>query len=183
MSFVLRVAQLIGKRSCIWVTLASLAVAGASGLLRAAPIDDFPGSPYISPTPGIEMVEISAARSSYGRERFEECRGHLKIARAKAPNLPPVDLMLARLHFANSRPAAGKQLLEEVAVAESSHPEVYLVVLLVDRRRERFAMWSIAVSPRFTYGLDITSSDVNPPLTGTRNCSPAGPRLLSETRL
>jgi len=73
------------------------------------------------------MPELVAARTAYSKGRIEECRAQLKAARVKAENLPPVDLMLARLHFSHNKAAAGKQLLEEVAVAEANHPEVYLL--------------------------------------------------------
>ena len=94
----------------------------------AAPIDDFSSpSATVNPAPGVDMPELVAARAAYAKGRFDEAEAQLKHAKAKASNLPPVLLMLTRLHFAHGKAAAGKALLEQVAIEEADHPEVYLL--------------------------------------------------------
>lgn len=73
----------------------------------------------------VPNVELRKARQAYLRNDFEACMQHLHQALKQQPNLPPPDLMFARLMliYGNQQ---GRLLMEQVARAHSSSPEVYL---------------------------------------------------------
>ena len=127
----------------------------------AAPIDDFsPQARILSPAPGVDMPELSAARTAYAKGRLEEAEAQLKFAKSKAPNLPPVRLMLARLHFAHGKVTTGKALLEQVAIEEPDHPEVYLLFgnIALNEGRNTDAMLHFERAMRTTPPADWTNA-------------------------
>jgi tetratricopeptide (TPR) repeat protein len=107
---------------CLW--------AGGAG---AAPIDDLRvGGSLPSPTPTIQLPELEAASLAFKKGNLKDCVELLDAARqrtlaANAGELPPTNLMLARLHIAYGQVAKGRAMLEKVAVEHAGHPEVYLL--------------------------------------------------------
>ncbi len=99
------------------------------------------------------MPELVAARTAYAKGRFEECEAQLKLAKSKTPGLPPVELMLSRLHFSHKRTAAGQALLEEVATEHPNHPEVYLLFGNIALRAGRYTDALVHFEKSITLGV------------------------------
>jgi Tfp pilus assembly protein PilF len=55
-------------------------------------------------------------------------RTFLETAKKKDPNLPPVDLLLAKMYFLGGIPVAGRAALEKTAMDNPSDPEPYLIL-------------------------------------------------------
>jgi tetratricopeptide (TPR) repeat protein len=55
-------------------------------------------------------------------------RQFLESAKKKDPNLPPVDLLLAKMYFLGGNVAAGRVSLEKTALDNPDDPEAYLVM-------------------------------------------------------
>ncbi len=73
------------------------------------------------------LEELQQAKAALIAGDIELCREHLRAAYARHPNLPPPEMMLARLYLSSGQIAAGRRLLEEVSIADPSHPELYLL--------------------------------------------------------
>lgn len=103
--------------------------------VSAAPIEDTGRKlqRFSNPAIGVEMLELNAARDAFRKGKLDECRERLEKARQKLSEqsgrgeLPPVDLMLARLYFSNGKADIAKGMLEKIAVDHEGHPEVYLL--------------------------------------------------------
>lgn len=72
-------------------------------------------------------AHLNAAREAFRKGEIEQSLAQLRAAAAAAPSLAPPKLMLASLHLTAAERAAGRQLLEEAAVEDPYHPEVYLL--------------------------------------------------------
>ena len=55
-------------------------------------------------------------------------RQFLETAKKKDPNLPPVDLMLAKMYFLAGNPVAGRAAIEKTAMDNPDDPEPYLIL-------------------------------------------------------
>lgn len=111
-----------------WLGVCLLFVAfawSAPAVVPAAPIDQLGGGDTTAPEGHVR--ELDAAIKAFRRGKIEICRELLDAAREKVPGLPPTDLMLSRLYISHDKPAAGRALLEKVAVEHKGHPEVYLL--------------------------------------------------------
>jgi tetratricopeptide (TPR) repeat protein len=115
------------------LTIASLFLFIAVKAALADPIDDLSLEPRVpSPAPSIQLPELEAASIAFKKGQLDDCIELLNAARqrtesAKAGELPPTNLMLARLHLSYGHTAKGKAMLEKVAVEHTEHPEVYLL--------------------------------------------------------
>jgi predicted Zn-dependent protease len=90
----------------------------------AAPIDSAkPGAGLA----GLES-ELEAIDRLYRSGRFDHARTRLELAALKFPDLPPVGVMMARLHLAAGRLPAARAELEAAAAASPNHPDVYLTM-------------------------------------------------------
>ncbi len=115
---------------CAWGLLLA-----AAHVASAAPIEDAAASfeRFSNVAPGVEMLELQVAKESFGKGDIDKCRRHLDAARAKLSEqegrgeLPPTDLMLARLYVAYGKKEIAKGMLEKIAVEHAGHPEVYLL--------------------------------------------------------
>ena len=90
-------------------------------------IEDTEGSPEAPQELPEGLKEIQQAHRALVAGDLDTCREQLRVAYAKSPNLPPPKLMLARLVLDTGQIRFARQLLEEVAVAQPKHPEVYLL--------------------------------------------------------
>ena len=106
-----------------------LTVAGllAGPAADAAPIDN---TAYSVPKYAVlpkQVPELNEAQTAYEDGDFGATLKHLQAAVDAQPNLPPAELMLARMHFSRKLSTAGRALLEKAAVKHRNHPEVYLL--------------------------------------------------------
>jgi tetratricopeptide (TPR) repeat protein len=81
------------------------------------------GQPAAEPAKPEEVVKAEAL---FRESKVEEALKQLQEAVKKHPELPPPDLMLARLHFAASQPGPGRARLEKAIAESPGHPECYL---------------------------------------------------------
>lgn len=69
-----------------------------------------------------EAIKRFSNRDELGARQF------LETALRKSPNLPPVDLLLAKMYFLSGNAAAGLAYLEKTAMENPGDPEPYLIL-------------------------------------------------------
>lgn len=72
--------------------------------------------------------EIAAASDSLGARDGKRARAYLETARQRRPELPPVALMLGRLHLLRGDAAAARTCIEEAAAAERDYPGIFVTL-------------------------------------------------------
>src|SRR5262245_21990668 len=70
--------------------------------------------------------EVLKAESLFRDGKIDDALKQFQEAVKKHPQLPPAELMLARLHFNAGQPGPGRARLERAIADAPSHPEVYL---------------------------------------------------------
>jgi tetratricopeptide (TPR) repeat protein len=70
--------------------------------------------------------EVLKAESLFRDGKIDEALKQFREAVKKHPQLPPAELMLARLHFSAGQPGPGRAHLEKAIAESPGHPEVYL---------------------------------------------------------
>lgn len=155
-------------------------------ICSAAPIDDLdPSTTVPSSASAVNLPELEAATLAYKKGKLQDCIDLLNSARERAAEsgageLPPTDLMLARLYMNDGQVAKGRALLEKVAVDHPGHPELYLLFgnLALSERRLTDAML------HFERALSGSIPDKWSPeqLTNLRRESHGGQARVSELR-
>jgi tetratricopeptide (TPR) repeat protein len=69
-----------------------------------------------------EAIKRFSNRDPLGARQF------LESAKRKNPKLPPVDLMMAKMHFASDNGSAGQVALEQTVMDDPSDPEPYILL-------------------------------------------------------
>ena len=72
-------------------------------------------------------LELSQALKSFQARDYEQCLSRLKEAAKKYPNLPPPQLLLARLFLSSNQPGSARAALEQAAVETPEYSEIYLI--------------------------------------------------------
>src|SRR5688500_8262896 len=70
--------------------------------------------------------EVLKAEALFRDGKIDEALKQLHEAVKKHPQLPPAELMLARLHFNAGQAGPGRARLEKAIAESPGHPEVYL---------------------------------------------------------
>lgn len=89
--------------------------------------DDVATPPPQGTDAAVIRTHLQAAQKAFAAGDANACLGHLSAAHCLNPRLGSPKLILARLHLDNNQLAAGRGLLEQLAVAEPDNPDVYLV--------------------------------------------------------
>ena len=71
--------------------------------------------------------DIRQALLSYQSGDISGARIWLERAKTREPSLPPIDLLLAKLHYSANQPVIARTTLERVVITHPEDPEVYLV--------------------------------------------------------
>lgn len=123
-------------RTALYIGMTAVAIAGHA---LAAPFDqtiEFPEAgdvtsdkvdapPLIGADEGV--VELTEAQRAFKAGDLKLCQEKLRLAYANNPHMAPPKLLLANLYVANGQVGVGRRLLEEVAIAHPTRPEVYLL--------------------------------------------------------
>ena len=128
-----------------------LTVEDAGDDTEAASNTNSPTPDSISNPIGPNATAIEAARAAFSRKEVAKSLELLTIAKAQDPALPPPRLILADMYFQAGARGAGRAVLEQVAVEDPSHPELWRMlgsVALSDRR------WTEAIL-HFNRGLEL----------------------------
>lgn len=105
----------------------SVSLAAVCPLAIAAPIDEVNVTvPKYAELPS-EVPELKEAQDLYRKGNVDEALEMLEEATRRQSNLPPAQLMMARLHLSHNQIALGRSLLEQTAIDHREHPEVYLL--------------------------------------------------------
>ena len=131
MLFIPRARFATGLCSQLAVALLGVSLAGAAPIdeqsqdLPATPGDvAVNSSPDASGATGSQQA-IAAAHQAFVQRDIAKCLQLLRLAVAEKPNLPPAKLILADMHLRAEQRGAGRGLLEEVALEDPNHPELY----------------------------------------------------------
>lgn len=77
---------------------------------------------------GNRYADVDEAIKRFMNRDVLAARQFLETAKKKDPNLPPVELLLAKMYFLGGNAAAGRVSLEKTAMDNSDDPEVYLIL-------------------------------------------------------
>jgi Tfp pilus assembly protein PilF len=77
---------------------------------------------------GSKHNDIDEAIKRFTNQDVLAARQFLDSAKKKDPNLPPVDLLLAKMYFLSNNAAAGRALLEKTALENPGDPEACLIL-------------------------------------------------------
>ena len=80
-------------------------------------------------------------------------RQFLEAAKKKDPNLPPVDLLLAKMYFLTDNATGGRVSLEKTAIDNPEDPEAYLI--LADQAMQQGR--TIEADALYEKGLEMTT--------------------------
>ena len=144
-----------------------------SGFAGAAPLDELEVTsdtpdlendllqPLDAPTPVQPLPSISepahnsspvaAARAAFQQQDISKCLSLLTIAKARESALPPPRLILADMYFQANARAAGRAMLERVALENPGHPELWRLQGSVALSEGR---WTEAIM-HFEHGLSL----------------------------
>jgi tetratricopeptide (TPR) repeat protein len=77
---------------------------------------------------GPKYSDVDEAIKRFGNRDVLGARQFLESAKRKYPNLPPVDLMMAKLHFVSGNAAAAQASLEQTVMDDPTDPEPYILL-------------------------------------------------------
>lgn len=77
---------------------------------------------------GPRYSDVDEAIKRFGNRDPLGARQFLESAKRKNPKLPPVDLMMAKMHFASDNGTAGQAALEATVMENPSDPEPYILL-------------------------------------------------------
>ena len=97
---------------------------------------------------GPKYQDVDQAITRYKNRDFDGAREFLVRAKQKNPELPPADVMLAKLHFAAKQVAAGRSALERAVRDDPKDPEAFLVLARAVERRRTFDRGRYALHSR-----------------------------------
>jgi tetratricopeptide (TPR) repeat protein len=122
--------------------LSALFLAAVPSLRADVQLLSSSGTPW--PTPAVEidelsksLTEVNQAIKSFDKRDFDACVQQLARAVKAHPELPPAHALLAKLAFLKNQPALIRPALEQAAVQDREHPEVYILfgnLALVENR-------------------------------------------------
>jgi Flp pilus assembly protein TadD len=72
--------------------------------------------------------DVGEAIERFGNNDILGATTFLEAARQKNKNLPPVHLMLAKMHYLSGNPAAGQAALEQAVTKDPTDPEPFLIL-------------------------------------------------------
>ena len=123
-----------------FLSLAEIAVAGPLEEPSELPPINLPQTPDIEAnglgsgieTPPAEetegLAEYAAAKRAIQQGDVRTCEQQLREMYAKRPNLPPPQMMLARLLFDLNEFRQARSVLEDAAISHRNHPQLYLLL-------------------------------------------------------
>jgi len=77
---------------------------------------------------GPKYSDVDEAIKRFGNRDVLGARQFLESAKRKFPNLPPVELMMAKMHFVSGNPAAAQAALEQTVLDNPTDPEPYILL-------------------------------------------------------
>src|SRR3954471_16477453 len=111
----------------VFATLAALAIVPgnvqAQGLTTQALIGD-----AVDTTSLARYTDVDEAIKRFLNRDVLAARQFLDAAKKKEPNLPPVDLLLAKMYFLSGNVPAGRVSLEKTAAENPDDPEATLIL-------------------------------------------------------
>jgi tetratricopeptide (TPR) repeat protein len=126
-------------------------VVALSVLLLFAPLadgqtSDNPNVAQMAQSYGLKYREIHRAILTFKSGKHDIARQILLDARAKHPELPPVDVMMARLYFSINKTEQAESALERVVVEAPDDPEAFVLLGDLSLRAKRLAFAELAYS-------------------------------------
>lgn len=100
-------------------------VGGGNPPAATATQDVEPSNPSSAADEDPSQEAVRAARTAFEQKNIKGCIEWLIVAKAKRPSLPPPRLVLADMYFQSGNRRAGQALLEQVALENPDHPELY----------------------------------------------------------
>lgn len=116
--------RLLAAWPVVWsAVMAAVSTVVFSAVLSASPIARTEDSAKPPPSPAQEALD--EARTDLLAGRLTECREALGFARKADPELPPVDLLVARIWLDARRTGEALRFLEQAALTVPDHPELF----------------------------------------------------------
>jgi tetratricopeptide (TPR) repeat protein len=112
------------QRAC-WAWLFIALAASQPSAASAGPILPKASLDALQLPEGVE--EVDKAVEAFQRHEYEQALTLLKAAAKKRPDLTPPRIILAKLFFMDNQAPAGRTALEQAAVDEPEHPEIYVI--------------------------------------------------------